>query len=764
MTSRLAGRFARQARVLGLGVVMAAGLLSLFGSGGGGGGADSTPAALTVTGTSPTNSATGVAISTTVSATFSENLASTPTLTLSGGSGAVTGAVTRSGATATFTPAAALAYSTTYTASVSGGSGASGGTQSGASTWSFTTVVDPNSPPSITLASAALSFNATPGGANPAAQTVAISNGGGGTLSGLAIGTISYGTGGTGWLQAPTLNSTSAPATLTVQPVTGSLAAGTYTATLPVISGVASNSPRNITVTFTVAAVTISGTVDFESVPNDTATTSGRLLYTSITNKAVRGATVQIVAAAGGAVLASGTTSSTGTYALNIATPQSVLVRVRAELLKTSGSGGTWNFTVRDNTQTDALYTMDSAAFTPANGANTQNLRALSGWGGSSYTGTRVAGPFAILDVVYDAKEKVLSASSNATFPALQLMWSVNNRPASGNLATGLIGTSFFQNGSNGNRIYILGAADTDTDEYDRTVIAHEFGHYLQSAFSRDDSVGGSHSGGDKLDMRVAFSEGWGNAWSGMALATQYYADSSGTSQATGFRIDLAASPSGTRGWFNESSVQYLLYQFNASASIGFTPIFTVLSGLPTTLPADGALSSIHQFAYRLKLAVPAQATAIDTLLASQSITATSPIGAGETTDGGITLALPVYKAHTAALGVAQQYCVTDAAGSGGDETNKLGAHAAIRVSLASAGTRTVTVTSVTAGSDPDFLHISPAGVKTTFEAASTTTETATLSNAAAGTHLIVLYDYALIYGTSSGTINGQRCFNVTVQ
>jgi hypothetical protein len=106
--------------------------------------------------------------------------------------------------------------------------------------------------PAIALSSASLTFTATQGGANPASQFITITNSGGGTLSGLSTGTITYGAGATGWLQAPTLSTTTAPATLTAQPVTGALAAGTYTATIPVQSGVASNSPQNLTVTFTV--------------------------------------------------------------------------------------------------------------------------------------------------------------------------------------------------------------------------------------------------------------------------------------------------------------------------------------------------------------------------------------------------------------------------------------------------------------------------------------------------------------------------------
>lgn len=761
------------ARWLGLAAVACAGLVSLVGSGGGGGGGSPTPV-LTVIGTSPTNGATGVGISSTISVTFSENLANTPALAVATTAGAVAGTVTRSGATVTFTPSAPLTYSTIYGAAIAGGIGTSGGTQSGTTSWAFTTAADPVTPPAIALSGTALTFNATPGGANPAAQTVSVTNSGGGTLSGLAVGTVAYGAGASGWLQAPTLNSTSAPATLTVQPVTGSLAAGTYTATVPITSGVASNSPRNVTVTFavaTAAAVTISGTADFESVPND-ATGNGRLLYNSIANRPVRGTTVEVLPAAGGAALATGTTSSTGTYSLTISTPQSVIVRVSAQMRKTAGAGGTWDFTVRDNTQGDSLYVMDSPAFTPVAGSNTRNLRATSGWGGASYTTARVAGPFAILDVVYDATQKLLSASANATFPALQLMWSVNNRNAPGNEANGFIGTSFYRfdsTAANQHRIYILGFADSDTDEYDRPVVAHEFGHYFQSAFSRDDSIGGSHSGVDILDMRVAFSEGWGNAWSGMALNSQYYMDSIGNQQQGGVRIDLAAIPgAGFRGWYNEGTVQFLMYSWHANAGIGFTPIFNVLAGMRTTLPADATVSSIHSFAHYLKQAVPGQASAIDTLLAGQLITVANPQGSTEANGGGNADALPVYRLHTAAAGVAQNYCLNDdsAAGTRDAEGNKLGTNLFIRFTVGAAGNRTITVAGTTAAvvSDPDFRVYRNNGVNTTFQAGTTATETAVVQSVPAGTHLIELYDYALTRGNNASTNNGRRCFNVTVQ
>lgn len=109
-------------------------------------------------------------------------------------------------------------------------------------------------PPQIGLSVTSLTFNDTTGTANPAAQTVAVSNSGQGSLTGLAVGTITYGAGASGWLTA-TLNTPNAPATLTVNASNAGLAAGTYTATIPVTSGVATNSPRNVSVTYNVTAL-----------------------------------------------------------------------------------------------------------------------------------------------------------------------------------------------------------------------------------------------------------------------------------------------------------------------------------------------------------------------------------------------------------------------------------------------------------------------------------------------------------------------------
>jgi hypothetical protein len=132
----------------------------------------------------------------------------------------------------------------------SGGSSDSTNTNTGGGT-----TQPPASAPAILLSTAAANFTAAAGGASPAAQSVTVSNGGTGTLSGLATGTITYVGQASGWL-TPSLSGTTAPATLTLTPATGALLAGTYTASVPVTStatGV-TNSPQSVNVTLTIAA------------------------------------------------------------------------------------------------------------------------------------------------------------------------------------------------------------------------------------------------------------------------------------------------------------------------------------------------------------------------------------------------------------------------------------------------------------------------------------------------------------------------------
>ena len=100
----------------------------------------------TVTARTPASGATGVAMGTPVSVTFSEPVTSASlALSLTGPSGAVAGsaAVDAAGTTATFTPAAALAAGTAYTVSARATDRA-GNAMAGPVTWTFTTSATPD--------------------------------------------------------------------------------------------------------------------------------------------------------------------------------------------------------------------------------------------------------------------------------------------------------------------------------------------------------------------------------------------------------------------------------------------------------------------------------------------------------------------------------------------------------------------------------------------------------------------------------------------
>jgi hypothetical protein len=108
----------------------------------------------------------------------------------------------------------------------------------------------PPNPPTITVAVNTVTFAAPQGGASSAPQTVAVGNSGGGLLSGLTVGPITY-AGPSGWLSAA-IEKTIAPTIVTLAANAGSLTSGTYTASVPISSPTANNTPQTITVTFLV--------------------------------------------------------------------------------------------------------------------------------------------------------------------------------------------------------------------------------------------------------------------------------------------------------------------------------------------------------------------------------------------------------------------------------------------------------------------------------------------------------------------------------
>lgn len=437
--------------------------------------------------------------------------------------------------------------------------------------------------------------------------------------------------------------------------------------------------------------ITISGNVTYDRVPVNSDGIG--LDYDNITQEKVKNAIVDLVNASN-TTIDSTTTDSNGYYAFNdVATSTNVKIRVYAKMLKTGAPA--WDVKVVDNTNSDSIYVMEGAYSTSGTTNSTRDLNAPSGWGASSYTSTRTAAPFAILDDVYYAMQRVLSADAQAAFPELQVNWSVKNVSVSGDTTQGQISTSHYTNSN----LYILGDADSDTDEYDNHVITHEWGHYYEDKFSRSDSIGGSHGSDELLDIRVAFSEGWGNAFSAMALDDPLYYDTQDSQQSSGFNFNVEKETHSNAGWYSESSIQRILYDLydahndsngNDNVSLGFTPIHDVFTGAEKVTPA---FTSIFPFITILKSENNSESSAIDSIVSSESIaTITDIYGTGRTNKSS---AYP-YKSLT--MGSSVSVILSNTDGS----YNKLSNRKYVRFTVSTSGTYTIKVQQ-TNGTDSDL-------------------------------------------------------------
>ena len=515
-------------------------------------------------------------------------------------------------------------------------------------------------------------------------------------------------------------------------------------------------------------STTVSGKVTFDLVPVAVIDAQPQLNYAATVRQPARSIVVEAIDGNSREVLATASTNATGDYTLVAPSNRSVFIRALAKINLMGVNAAP--FSVIDNTDGGAQWATDGAVFGSGTvSVLTQNLNAGSGWTGAAYDNAqRAAGPFAILDTVYQAAQKVIASDTAVAFPQLELNWSPNNIASNGNRALGQIGTSFFTisttNGVPTRQMYLLGFANNDTDEYDRHVVAHEFGHYLQSAFSRDDSVGGPHGQNDRLDMRVAFSEGWGNAWSGIALDNPVYADTNGRNQVGGLSFNVSQGDSTNPGWFKEASVQKILWDLSNSPAIGFTQMWRVLKN---GLTQSAALVGIHSYARAVADANPAATATISSILASQAIvlpiasptsSATSSFYAEDEKNFGspvMTNVKPVYLSYGALGSTLGNICIDNAADPL-RHGNKAGEFRYVRFSLAQSGARTITATQTSGGSsDPDFVLYNRRGIfpKANGNGNVPGAETVNVS-LAADDYVLVITDFKL----------STNCFSLTIQ
>jgi len=523
-------------------------------------------------------------------------------------------------------------------------------------------------------------------------------------------------------------------------------------------SGNTGTTELTVTVNPPAASVTISGSITFDHVPPNTSTSA--LDYNAITQDRAPGLTLEALNS-NGDVLQTTTTDANGDYSVSVEPNTDVRIRVRAEMTQTSGAQ--WNVRVVDNTSSGALYTLQGAIANSGTVNSVRNLNAASGWGGSSYTSTRAAAPFAILAPIYESIQRVVAVDSDVVFPSIDFNWSVSNRASMNsnvsfavNIANGDIGTSSYVSSSNGERrILILGDEENDTDEYDGHVVIHEWGHYFEDQLSRSDSIGGQHGQGDRLDPRVALGEGFGNALSGIMTDDPFYRDSFGSGQGSGFAIDVERNTQTNEGWFNEGSTQSILYDiYDAdddgvdTISAGLAPIYNVLTS--ASYRSSPFFTTIFNFLEEYRDNNAGDVAIINALASAQSINGTDTEATGETNTGRVADVLPLYRS-VPVDGTNTEICLNTTAGT----TNKLGNRAYIIFNVTSPGLHTLRMqrTSGTANTDPDFFLFRNGTLVAIADSGAPNTETDPVNLTMTGQHIVDATDFN----------NGTACFNFSV-
>ena len=256
----------------------------------------------------------------------------------------------------------------------------------------------------------------------------------------------------------------------------------------------------------------------------------------------IRNARVEVVDRSAQSVVAVSETDGRGEFRVPVPLEPDLTIRVVSRLRPA-------DLRVADNTNGNALYgiSLDVDAREPLG-----KLVLVDN--------SRLSGAFNILEMLQRANDTIRLADTKIVPPAFGIFWSTRNTPRSGNVREGLVGTTHFNFVNN--TAFVLGDRTVDSDEFDDSVIAHEYAHMLAARFSRDDSPGHSHGIGDMLDPRVAWSEGWANFFSGAVRNDAIYRDSMGLNGVNVLRYDLEDNipPGDKPGYWSEASVQSLLW------------------------------------------------------------------------------------------------------------------------------------------------------------------------------------------------------------
>ncbi len=331
------------------------------------------------------------------------------------------------------------------------------------------------------------------------------------------------------------------------------------------------------------ATVTLSGTALYEDKIFDKKGFTGAL-----EKKPIRNAIIELIAIDGFVTIATGATNAFGDYELsgnNASRRGGLYLRV----LSTLDAAHPIDLEIRNNPDEEALLAVTSVGIDDS----TSNPFITSSEVFAKTTG--VGGGFNILDVFQDASAFVRNAApcpepnTQCSLPLLKAYWEPG----------GTRGTYYR---TPENFIFICGGGESeecrsfDPDEYDDSVIIHEFGHFVLNTFSKDLSPGGLHSLTENdQDIRLSWSEGWANFFSSAVRNSPLYVDTSGGGVLISFSLeDFSTHPTSTlidmaHFTTSEIAVSGVLWD-------SFDPVETVLENDPLTLSFRDILQVVIHF------------------------------------------------------------------------------------------------------------------------------------------------------------------------
>ncbi len=333
-------------------------------------------------------------------------------------------------------------------------------------------------------------------------------------------------------------------------------------------------------------------------------------------------------------VLASGKTDNEGNYDLSLLSYEDVQVRVTAEL-------------TQDGAPEQSTFIGSTAA-----GKIPGTLLPLSGIESRRDIKIGLSPGLEALDVIHEAMSTFVAADPSLVFPALRIKFSDAVPFGEPEKVS-----RYYKEDISGETVRFIEIAQhgLENDTFDRHVIAHQWVHYLEDSYAREDTLNGKTNLDNAYNPSDAFSDGLANAFAAIILKDTLYKDT--TQKLEGSRnveiantFDVETGETQNPGWYNVGSIQRVIYDLydetnevyagsqSDNVALGLGPLMEALQH-PTHADTP-YFTSIFSFREALREITGDSFTSV---FANEEIFGRTALADGEFNDGGDTENLPIY-------------------------------------------------------------------------------------------------------------------------